>query len=122
MSTKKDNRYKNVKKALMASASGGIMAGMLIVGAGSTVYAETSSDVQSLSYSQNSSATGMHLMHRWNSPAKINSLALDLGLDPNQVKEELKSGKTLKQILQENGIVPVQIQKAFKHKKMGLRR
>ncbi len=40
MKNKKHNRYKNMKNALVASASGGIMAGMLIVGSG-TAFAET---------------------------------------------------------------------------------
>lgn len=111
MKNKKYEKYKNIRKNIIAGASGGIMAGMLIVGS-STAYAETA-DLSVPAYTQDAASTGMHLMHRWNSPTKVNSLAVGLGLDPEKVKEELKSGKTLKQILQENGIVPAQIQKAI---------
>ena len=96
----------------MAGASGSIMAGMLIVGAGNVALAETT-EVPATSYMQNTTGHGMHMMRRWNSRGKINTLAGSLGLDPAMVGEELKSGKALKQILQENGIVPGQLQKAF---------
>lgn len=123
MKNKRDYRYKNMRRAIVASASGSIMAGMLFVGVGGTAYAETANDTFIPAYSQNTSTTGMHLMHKWNSPAKINSLASSLGLDPNTVKAELKAGKTFKQILQENGVVPAQIQKAFsKQRKSAMKR
>ena len=109
MSSKKYDKFIKVKKAIVASASGGIMAGILIASAGN-VYAET---VDSPSFSYSSNVSGMHLMHKWNSPAKINSLAGHLGLDSEKIKAELKDGKTLKQILQENGIAPEQLGKAF---------
>ncbi len=119
MKNKKHNRYKNMKNALVASASGGIMAGMLIVGSG-TAFAETQ-DLTSPSYTQNTSITGMHMMRRWNSPSKVSALANHLGLDPDTIREEIKSGKSVKQILQDNGIVPEQLEKAFKNSKKGMR-
>ncbi len=101
-----------MKKAILASASSGIVAGMLLVGS-STVFADTT-DHSSQNYEQKS-YIGVHTMRRWNAPSKINALASNLGLDEDEVNESLKSGKTLKQILQDNGIVPDQIHKAFKN-------
>lgn len=100
----------------MAGASSGIVAGMFLVGS-NVAFADTT-NYSAPAYTQNTSANGMHMMRRWNSKGKINTLATQLGLDPNEIRNELKSGKTLKQILQENGIVPGQLQKAFyKNKK-----
>ncbi|KND50330.1 MAG: hypothetical protein AB198_02005 [Parcubacteria bacterium C7867-003] len=112
----KDKRYKRIKNQIIAGASSGIMAGMLIIGGANTAYAE-SVDYSVPAYSQNTSSVGMHAMRRWNSSTKISALTTSLGLDKDKVAEEIKSGKNLKQILQENGIVPEQIQKAFTHKK-----
>lgn len=112
----KDKKYyKAIKNTIITSAGTGIMAGMLLVG-GNTAYAEAH-DMPVQAYSQNAAGTGMHIMHKWNSVTKINSLAGSLGLDKAKVAEEVKNGKTLKQILQDNGIVPSQIQKAFVNKK-----
>ncbi len=97
-------------KKLIAGAGTGLMAGMLLMGTANTAFAET--DYQA-PYSQQTNATGMHIMHRWNSGTKAASLATSLGLDPVQVKQEMASGKSLKQILADNGIVPGQIQRAF---------
>lgn len=115
----KKDKYNRMRKTILASAGTSIVAGMLLIGGANTALAE-GAEVIIPAYTQNSIATGMHMMHRWNSPRKINSLAVHLGLDPAKVREELKSGKTLKQILQENGIVLGQIQKAFEnnHKMM----
>ena len=112
----KEKRYKRMRKAIIASAGTSIVTGMLFFGAGNTALAE-SSDLSVAPYSQNTTAKGMHMMHRWNSVGRAGSLAVHLGLDPEKVKTELKDGKTLKQILQENGIVPGQLQKAFEGKK-----
>lgn len=106
----KDKRYKRVGKAIIAGASSGIVAGMILMGTSNTVLAETS-DFALPTYTQNTSYTGMHFMHRWNSPGKAGSLAGGFGLDKKIVKQELKSGKTMKQILQENGIVVEQSKK-----------
>lgn len=105
-----------MKKALLAGASSGIVAGMFLVGS-STVFADTTTDYSVPAYTQNTSPSGMHMMRRWNGVSKVSGLANQLGLDPNVVRQELKSGKTVKQILQENGIVPGQIQKALISKK-----
>ncbi len=101
----------------MAGAGTGIVAGMLLVSS-STVFADTDAPIAS-PYAQNTNLTGMHMMHRWNSATKINALANSLGLDTSTVTSELKSGKNLKQILQENSIVPGQLQKALTSKKGG---
>lgn len=112
----KNKKYKRMKKALMVGASSGIVAGMFLVGS-STVFADTTADYSVPAYTQNTSPTGMHMMRRWNGKAKVSALANQLGLDLSAVSHELKSGKTLKQILQENGIVPGQLQKALTSKK-----
>ena len=103
-----------MKKTLIAGASTGIVAGMILMGGAKTTFAETT-DTSTPSYTQQENTKGMHMMHRWNSSTKASSLAAHLGLDPALVKQELKSGKKLKQILQENGIVPGQLQKAFEN-------
>lgn len=108
----KEKRYKRMKKAIMAGASSGIVAGLILMGPANTVRAETL-EVATSTYSQNASTTGMHLMHRWNKPGGSNYLATTLGLNKDEVKAELKSGKTMKQILQDHGITPEEIQKAF---------
>ena len=108
----RNNKYKRMKKAVMAGASSGIVAGLLLMGSTSPVTAEAA-DYSVPAYTQSATTTGMHMMHRWNSPTKINALATSLGLDQTEVTAELKSGKNLKQILQENGIVPEQLGKAF---------
>ncbi len=108
----KEKRYKRIKDSIMVGAGTGIVAGMILMGTGSAALAE-GVETGVPAYSQNASNTGMHIMHRWNSPTKVSSLASSLGLDREAVREGIKSGKTLKQVLQDNGIVPSQIQKAF---------
>jgi len=102
-----------MKKRLLAGASTGILAGMIFV-AGNTVFADTNDLTTPQSGSP--APSGMHFMHRFNSTTKAGSLATALGLDKTQIKQELKSGKTMKQILQEHGIVPDQLHKAFNRK------
>ena len=98
-----------MKRAIAASAGGGIMAGMLIIGSGNARAEVMNSSV----INRNATISGMNHMHRWNSQAKINSLVNSLGLDSDKIKNELKEGKNLKQILQDNGIVPEHLEKAF---------
>jgi hypothetical protein len=100
----KDKRYKRMKKAILAGASSGIVAGMILMGSGNTAYAETS-ELSVPAYTQSSAPNGMHMMHKWNSVGKAGAIAGGFGLDKDVVRAELKSGKTMKQILQENGIV-----------------
>jgi hypothetical protein len=105
-----------MKKTLIAGAGTGIMAGILLMNAG-TAMADTTNYGAS-PYAQSSKNLGMHMMRRWNGTSKINALANNLGLDQNAINAELKAGKNLKQILQENGIVPGQLNQAFKNKKV----
>ncbi|MBA3732774.1 hypothetical protein H0W91_00125 [Patescibacteria group bacterium] len=113
------SKYKRVKNTLWTGASTGLMAGMLLMGTGRALAADTT-EYATVPYSDTQTqTTGMHMMHRWNSSKKINALATHLGLDVDKVNEEIKSGATLKQILQENGIVPGQLEKAFSVKKNG---
>lgn len=120
MSKKKYNKYdkynynyKKIKNRLIPLAGGSIMAGIMLLG-GSTVFADTI-DSQVPAYTQKIIPAGMHMMRRWNSSVKVGTLANALGLDSNQIKQELKSGKSLKQILLENGITPEELQIAFKN-------
>lgn len=109
-------KYKKFKKVIWAGASSGVVTGLIIMGVASPALAETSENSVP-SYTQNTSISPMHMMRRWNSPSRAVSLATSLGLDPVVVSTELKAGKNMKQILQDNGIVPEQIQKAFGNKK-----
>ncbi len=102
MKKEKYSKYLRMRKAVIASASGSLMAGMLLVGAGN-VYAES---LDALSLINKTELSGMHLMHKWNSVTRASSIASRIGLDPDLLKREIRSGKTMKQILQENGISP----------------
>ena len=99
----KDKRYKRVKKVIIAGASSGIMAGMLLMGVSNVALAETA-DISTPGYSQSTNDTGMHMMRRWNTPKGQTAIAGGLGLSRAQIRQELKSGKTMKQIMQEHGI------------------
>ena len=112
---KNSNKYTRIKKTLWAGASTGILTGMFLMGTGNTALAETA-EFSAPSYTQNTIVTGMHLMRRWNSRTKAAALADHLGIPAVEIAEELKSGKTLKQIFQEHGIAPDQLQKAFSRK------
>ena len=99
----KDKRYKRMKKAIIAGASTGIVAGMILMGTSHVAFADTTE--QNLpAYTQSASDTGVHVMRKWNSPKGLNALAGSLGLSREEIKSELKSGKTIKQIMQEYGI------------------
>lgn len=101
MKNKKLNKYKNIKNRFIAGAGGGLMAGMLFIGSANPLYAET---VSYSRYPKQATTTGMHMMRRWNSKSKTLGLVNTLGLDPELVQSELKSGKPLKQILLDNGL------------------
>ncbi len=109
----KEKRYKKVKNAIIAGASSGIVAGMILMGTSNVAFAETA-DLNVPAYTQNANDTGMHMMRRWNSPKGMNTLAGTLGLSRDEIKQELKSGKTMKQIMQEHGIDTTQLNKNFR--------
>lgn len=94
-----------MKKAILAGASSGIVAGMIFMASTSTAFANTR-DVNIPSYIQNTGDSGVHVTRRWKSRKGINSVAKSLGMSPEQVKQELRSGKTMKQIMQEHGLTP----------------
>lgn len=113
MSNKKNkskNRYYRIKEKFIVGASGGLVAGMIFIGSANTVLAET---ITRPGYSKVATTTGMHVMRRWNTRQKINSLVNTLGLDPNLVQEELNSGKSVKQILIDNGVDTSGLDKAL---------
>ena len=101
----KDKRYKRVKKAIIAGASTGIVAGLILMGYSNTALADTT-DLSIPAYTQSTSDTGVHVMRKWNTPKGLNALAGMLGLDRDEIRNELKSGKTIKQIMQEYGVNP----------------
>ncbi len=115
MKNKRYNRYKRIKDRFIVGASGGLVAGMIFMGSANTLLAE-GVDSATSKYQSIPSSTGMHLMRKWNSRSKIGALANNLGFDSSFVKEELKSGKNLKQILQESGLDTTQLDKAFNGK------
>lgn len=102
--------FRRIKDKFIASAGGGLVAGMIFIGTANTVLAET---IKIPSYTRVSTTTGMHAMRRWNSRSRINSLVSTLGLDPSKVNEELNSGKNIKQILNEYGVATSDLDQAF---------
>lgn len=114
----KIKKYGKFGKKMLVGASSGIIAGMFLMGVSTPYIAEASdfSEYSGSSYSHTTHENGMHMMRRWNSKSKINSLTNSLGLDKEKIQAELKSGKTLKQVLQENGIETTELQKAFEKK------
>ena len=107
MNHKKYKKFKKMKEKLWAGASGGLLAGMMLVSA-NTAFAQvplnhrmTEQYTQDIRISGKTSA--MHTMRRWNSVSRINSLASQLGITSDEIKAEIKSGKTIKQILLEKG-------------------
>jgi hypothetical protein len=112
----KNNKYKKIKKVIWAGASSGVVTGMIIMGVTSPAVVEAvESPVPA--YAESVKVPPMHMMRRWNSKSRALSLAENLGLNPDDVENELKSGKTLKQILQDNGIAPAELHKAFDGRK-----
>src|SRR4051812_39327131 len=94
-------KYSKMKMIIWDSARGGIVASMILVGAG-TAFAQTAPDHRPSETSR--TISGMHTMHRFNSRAKVGAVVKSLGLSRAAIKQELKDGKTIKQILQEHGI------------------
>ncbi len=105
-----------MKKTLWAGASGGLVAGMIWVGGANTALAEAT-DAPIAAYSQSGTEKGMHMMHKWNSPRKAGALASDLGLDKAKIRRDMRNGKTAKQILQEHGFDPKEVQRALEKRK-----
>lgn len=110
------NKYRRLKKVIWAGASTGVVTGLILMGTTNAALADTVDSSQP-AYSQETRVPAMHMMRRWNSLSRASSLAVSLGLDPQAVTEELKSGKPLKQVLQENGVDSSQLQKAFAGRK-----
>lgn len=116
----KDKRYKRVKKAIIAGASSGIVAGMILMGTSNVAFADTAE--QNLpAYTQNANDTGMHLMRKWNTPKGQTAIAGGLGLSRAQIREELKAGKTMKQIMQEHGVDTTALQNKVNSKGFGMK-
>jgi hypothetical protein len=116
MNYKKNRKFKKISEKIWYGASKGILAGIMIVGA-NTTFAQATTDYTPQYAQSEGKSGGMHMMRQFNSFPKVNALAGQLGLDSNEIKQELKSGKTVKQILQEHGIAMNEIQKAFETKK-----
>jgi len=112
MKYKGNRRFKKMSEKMWYGASKGLLAGIMIFGA-NTTFAQVGADYTPLYEYDSGKVSGMHIMHRFNSLPKINALANQLGIDSNAIKEGLKSGKTLKQILQEYGITMDEIHRAY---------
>ena len=97
-----------IQKKLISSARRGILASMIFVYAG-TAFAQTTSKEYSRPIEISRNASGMHLMHRFNSHTKVKALASGLGLKQNTIKKKLRSGKNIKQIMQDYGITMDQL-------------
>ncbi len=120
----KNNKYKKFKKAIWAGASTGVVTGLILMGTTNAALADTVDNVNSSvpTFNKEIKVSPMHMMGHWKSAKRAGNLATSLGLDPNEVKTELKSGKGLKQILQEHGIVPQELEKAFVGRKSQAKR
>lgn len=92
-------KYNKLKKKIIAGAAGSALAGALIFGAG-TAWADSIDQSSNRPVKQ----SAMHVMRNWNSAGRIAGLARGIGIDPEEFRREMKSGKTPKQILLENGI------------------
>lgn len=97
-------------------ASGSAFATLLMVGAG-TSFAQVAPSNSSATDQKHTPKGAWHFNHNFkpnsNSDAGMTMLATKLGLNADQVKQELQSGKTFKQILADHGITQAQIQQAF---------
>jgi len=92
-------------------ATGGIVTTLLIAGA-STTFAHTAT----MSPHRFATSTSAHIKNRVVPSPKLEEIALKLGLSVDDVKEELRSGKTPKQILEEQGVSQSEIKKIFRNK------
>ncbi len=118
----KNNKYKKIKKVIWAGASTGVMTSLILMGPSNAALAETI-DNPTPTFSQEIKVSSpMHTMRHWDSPKKVGVLSTTFGLDPTEVTMELRSGKGMKQILQENGIPTEELGKTFVGRKsMGKR-
>jgi hypothetical protein len=119
MKHKKNRKFKRIKQRLWAGASGGLLAGMMLMSANTAYAVGVSQDNTTSQYEQVSVKTNkrMHMMRRWNSVPKVSALANQLGLDGEEVRQDLRSGKTIKQILQDHEIDVDEVQRAFEVRK-----
>ncbi len=103
-------KYSKMRKMIWEGARTGVLTSMILAGAalgGRSALAAVNPEYVASVTAKN--ASGMHLTHRFNSPTKAATLAVQLGLDPQMVKSEMQSGKTLKQILLDHGITMNQL-------------
>jgi hypothetical protein len=105
MKNNKIKKFRKFRDSLWYKAGGTLVAGMMFMSA-NTAFAQANDITQSPRVYAQATST-MHkasMMRRWNSGRKVSVVAQKFGLDPEKVKAELKSGKTMKQILIEHGI------------------
>lgn len=100
-------RIKKMKKRFIAGASGGMLASMLFMGT-PALYAETVSGQFSVQ-----TQSQVEVNHRWNSGKNATIFANQLGLSRSEMNRQLKSGKTIKQVLQEKGVDTTVVGKTF---------
>lgn len=92
-----------MQRRILTGAGSGLVAGLILMGTTNTVLADTT-DLHIPAYTQNVVPKGMHLLHRWSSSRNLNSLAGGLGINKKDLRKEIRSGKSVKQILAEKGI------------------
>ena len=99
---------RKIKKRLLVGASSGVLASMLLFGG--NAYAQVATT--DIPYKQMSvGKSNKHIGRRWNSASRITSLANQLGINSDEVRNELRLGKTPKQILQEHGVDTTELAK-----------
>lgn len=87
---------------------GGTIASVFLISGASMAFAQTA-DVSPT----NVAAHSWHMKHEGTKGLRLGKLAGKLGLDVTQVQEELKNGKTMKDIFQEHGITKDQLKGSF---------
>jgi hypothetical protein len=108
------NKYRKFQKAIIAGASTGVVTGLIVMGAATPALAQAADSSASVpAYTQDAKTPPMHMMRRWKSGSRVKALAESLGLDSAEVLSEIRSGKDVKQILQEHGIDLSDLNRAF---------
>jgi hypothetical protein len=101
------SKYMKKRKML---AAGGIVTTIFIAGVSQT-FAQTAAHVRSR---QNFTTQHTELTLTPGSRPSLDTIALNFGINADDVREELRTGKTPKEILLEQGISQAQIKKLFK--------
>jgi hypothetical protein len=91
-------------------ATGSLVTSMLLASA-SPSFAQT---FAGSAKTHTKTSTSIHLKYAPGSGASLDAISADLGISAEEFREELRSGKSPRQILTEQGFSSAQIQKIFK--------